>query len=62
MWSLISIIMRPAQRYDDFELVKFKKPAKLLSSLPVSHHLGHSPGTSLYHLVPKHLWATWPMA
>ena len=72
--------MRPAQRYDDFKLiritlqaachgktehgifVKFKKPAKLLSSyLPVSPSwVLRAPGTSLYHLVPKYLRATWP--
>ena len=45
MWSLISIFMRPAQRYDDFKLVKFKKPAKLLSSLPVS----------LSRVLPRHI-------
>ena len=43
--------------------IKFKKPAKLLSSyLPVSpSRVLRAPGTSLYHLVPKHLRATWPM-
>ena len=42
--------------------VKFKKPAKLLlSSLPVSpSRVLRAPSTSLYHLVPKHLRATWP--
>ena len=71
--------MRPAQRYDDFKLiritcqaachgktehgifVKFKKPAKLLSSyLPVSpSRVLRAPGTSPYHLVQKHLRTTW---
>ena len=83
--------MRPAQRYDDFKLiritcqaachgktehgifVKFKnqQPAKLLSSyLPVSSlknqqnccrpsRVLRAPGTSPYHLVPKHLRTTW---
>ena len=33
----------------------------LLSSLPVSpSRVLHAPGTSPYHLVPKHLRATWP--
>ena len=52
--------------------VKFKKPSKtavvliagvklLLSSLPVSpSRVLRAPGTSSYHLVPKHLRATWP--
>ena len=42
--------------------VKFKKPAKLLSSyLPVSpSRVLRAPSTSPYHLVPKHLRATWP--
>ena len=42
--------------------VKFKQPAKLLSSsLPVSpSRVLRAPGTSPYHLVPKHLRATWP--
>ena len=79
--SRISKFLRPAQRYDDFELikitcqaarhgktehgifVKFKKPSKtavflklLLSSLPVSpSRVLRAPGTSSYHLVPKHL-------
>ena len=50
--------------------VKFKKPAKLLSSyLPVSPSqvlrapgtspYQSTPGTSPYHLVPKHLRTTW---
>ena len=41
--------------------VKFKKPAKLLSSyLPVSpSRVLRAPGTSPYHLVPKHLRTTW---
>ena len=36
--SRISKFLRPAQRYDDFKLIRFKKPSKteLLSSLPVS--------------------------
>ena len=75
IWSSISKFLRPAQRYDDFKLirntcqaachgktehgifVKFKKPAKLLSSyLPVSpSRVLRAPGTSPYHLVPKHL-------
>ena len=74
-----SIFWRPAQRYDDFKLiritfqaachgktehgifVKFKKPAKLLSSyLPVApSQVLRAPGTSPYHLVPKHLRTTW---
>ena len=78
--SRISKFLRPAQRYDDFKLirntwqaachgktehgifVKFKKPAKLLSSsLPVSpSRVLRATSTSLYHLVPKHLRATWP--
>ena len=39
----------------DFKLVKFKKPAKLLSSsLPVSpSRVLRAPGTSPYHLVPS---------
>ena len=69
--SRISKFLRPAQRYDDFKLikntwqaachgktehgifVKFKKPAKLLSSnLPVSPSgVFHAPGTSPYLLV-----------
>ena len=72
-------ILRPAQRYDDFKLiknicqaachgktehgifVKFRKRAKLQSSyLPVSpSRVLHAPGTSRYHLVPKHLRTTW---
>ena len=42
--------------------VKFKNRAKLLlSSSPVSpSRVLRAPGTSLYHLVPKHLRATWP--
>ena len=41
--------------------VNFKKPAKLLSSyLPVSSsRVLRAPGTSPYHLVPKHLRTTW---
>ena len=41
--------------------VKFKKPAKLLSSyLPVSpSRVLCAPGTSPYHLVSKHLRTTW---
>ena len=65
--SRISKFLCPAQRYDDFKLingifVKFKKPAKLLSSyLPVSpSRVLRVPGSSLHHLVPKHLRATWP--
>ena len=39
--------------------VKFKKPAKLLSSsLLVSPSC--APGTSLFYLVPKHFRALWP--
>ena len=77
--SRMSKFLRPAQRYDDFKLiritcqaachgktehgifVKFKKPAKLLSSyLPVSpSRVLRAPGTSPYHLVPKHLRTTW---
>ena len=71
--------MRPAQRYDDFKLiritcqaachgktehgifVKFKKPAKLLSSylLVSPSRVLRAPGTSPYHLVPKHLRTTY---
>ena len=42
--------------------VKFKKPCQVLSSyLPVSpSRVLRAPGTSPYHLVPKHLRATWP--
>ena len=77
--SRISKFLRPAQRNEDFKLikntcqaachgktehgifVKFKKPAKLLSSyLPVSpSRVLRAPGTSPYHLVPKHLRTTW---
>ena len=41
---------------------KLKNRAKLLlSSLPVSpSRVLRAPGTSSYHLVPKHLRATWP--
>ena len=41
--------------------VKFENQAKLLSSnLPVSpSRVLRAPGTSLYHLVPKHLRTTW---
>ena len=43
-------------------LSSLKNRAKLLSSsLPVSpSRVLRAPGTSLYHLVPKHLRATWP--
>ena len=43
-------------------LSSFKNRAKLLlSSLPVSpSRVLRAPGTSSYHLVPKHLRATWP--
>ena len=43
-------------------LSSLKNRAKLLSSsLPVSpSRVLHAPGTSSYHLVPKHLRATWP--
>ena len=57
--SRISKFLRPAQRYGNFKLiriiVKFKKPAKLLSSsLPVSpSRVLRAPGTSPYHLVPS---------
>ena len=92
VWSRISKFLRPAQRYDDFKLIKItcqaachgktehgislakplvmaklnmsslKNRAKLLSSyLPVSpSRVLRAPGTSPYHLVPKHLRATWP--
>ena len=58
----ISKFKHPAQRYNDCKLIKLKKRAKLLlSSLPVSpSRVLRSPGTSLYHLVLKHLRATWP--
>ena len=78
--SRISKFLRPAQRYDDYKLiritcqaachgkaehgifVKFKQRAKLLLSyLPVSPSwVLRAPGTSSYHLVSKHLRATWP--
>ena len=38
----------------------FDQGKLLLSSLPVSPSRVCAPGTSLYHLVPKHLRATWP--
>ena len=43
-------------------LSSLKKPNKLLlSSFPVStSRVLRAPGTSPYHLVPKHLWVTWP--
>ena len=43
-------------------LSSLKNRAKLLlSSLPVSpSRVLRAPGTSLYHLVPKHLRVTWP--
>ena len=43
-------------------LSSLKNPAKpLSSSLPVSpSRVLRALSTSLYHLVPKHLWATWP--
>ena len=44
-------------------LSSFRKSAKLLSSsllVSPSRVLRTVPGTSLYHLVPKHLRATWP--
>ena len=45
-----------------FVLSSLKNRAKLLlSSLPVSpSRVLRAPGTSSYHLVPKHLRATWP--
>ena len=61
--SSISKFLRPAERYDNFKLCQvLKKTAKLLSSsLSVSpSRVLRAPGTSLYHLVPKHLRATWP--
>ena len=82
--SRISKFLRPAQRYDDFKLIRItcqaachgktehelnmaylsslKNRAKLLlSSLPVSpSRVLRAPGTSSYHLVPKHLRATRP--
>ena len=78
--SRISKFKRPAQRYDNFKLIRIiakplvmaklnmayvsslKNRAKLLlSSLPVSpSRVLRAPGTSPYHLVPKHLRATWP--
>ena len=87
LYGLVTpFFLRPAQRYDDFKLIRitcqaachgktehgifvksvkfnvqFKKPAKLLSSyLPVSpSRVLRAPGTSTYHLVPKHLRTTW---
>ena len=43
-------------------LSSLKNPAKLLSSslLVSPSRVLRAPGTSLYHLVPKHLRATWP--
>ena len=43
-------------------LSSLNKRAKLLSShLPVSpSRVLRAPGTSPCHLVPKHIWATWP--
>ena len=87
--SRISKFLRPAQRYDDFKHIKFKKTSKtavvliagVISgaiSVPSRYHRCHlgtigaisvpsvpsrvlrAPGTSSYHLVPKHLRATWP--
>ena len=50
--------MRPAQRCDDFKLIK-TEPGKN-RALPVSpSRVLRAPGTSSYHLVPKHLRATW---
>ena len=76
--SRISKFLRSAQRYNDFKhfkitchgktehgiFVKFKNRAKLLlSSLRVSpSRVLLAPGTSSYHLVPKHLRATWAQA
>ena len=59
--SRINQFLHPAQRFDNFKLIKFKISAKLLSSsLPVSPSwVLCAPGTSLYYLVPKHLWTTW---
>ena len=59
--SRISKFLRMAQRYDGI-LTSLKNRAKLLlSSLPVSpSRVLRAPSTSLYHLVPKHLRATWP--
>ena len=42
---IVSILLLPAQRYDNFNLVKFKKPAKLLSSSLPSHCLSVISGT-----------------
>ena len=57
--------LRLALRYDNLKLITsqvWKNREKLLlSSLPVSPSRElRAPGTSSYHLVPKHLHATWP--
>ena len=51
--------LKPAKLLSSY--LPFKKPAKLLSSyLPVSpSRVLRAPGTSPYHLVPKHLRTTW---
>ena len=53
--SFLSPVL-PILRYDNFKL---RNPAKLLSSSLPSWVL-RAPSTPLYHLVPKHLRATWP--
>ena len=40
--------------------VKFKKPSKTAVVLVSPSRVLRAPGTSPYHLVPKHLRATWP--
>ena len=40
--------------------VKFKKPSKTAVVLMSPSRVLRAPGTSPYHLVPKHLRATWP--
>ena len=73
-----SILLRPAQRFDDLKFIRitrqaachgkteqsifveFKNPAKLLSSflLVSPSRVLRAPGTSPYHLLPKHLRTT----
>ena len=74
VWSRISKFLRPAQLYYDFRLTcchaachgktehgikkRTNRTKLLLSSLPVSPSRVST--VSSYHLVPKHLWTTWP--
>ena len=53
--SRTSKFLRPAQRYDDFKLIK---QTSKRANEPVSpSRVFRAPGTSPYHLVPKHLRA-----